>query len=80
MWAVLKGGDVSPADRALRGTALEYLSSVLPADVFGRLVSVLGAGSFRPSGRAAEQVAEELRSSAVGRKLVDAPWHEPGED
>ncbi len=82
VWALLRGGDLAPADRGLRGTALEYLSSVLPDDVFGRLVSVLGASSFRLRGpqRAPEQVAEELRASTVGLRLVDPPWKKPAED
>lgn len=81
-WALLRGAEPAPADRGLRGTALEYLSSVLPEDVFGRLVAVLGASSFRPRGpqRAAEQVAEELRASAVGLRLDEAPWRQAAED
>jgi hypothetical protein len=42
-------------DRKLRGTALEYLESLLPEAVRGPLVSALAAERFEPR-------AEELRS------------------
>ena len=40
-WAAMKGDD-----RSLRGTALEYLANVLPEDVFKRLRSCFGAGTW----------------------------------
>jgi hypothetical protein len=75
-WAAMK----SP-DRALRGTALEYLSNVLPADVFPRVRSCFGASSLPApeAPRAAEQVAEDLRRSAAGLRLDQPPWREGGE-
>jgi AAA family ATP:ADP antiporter len=63
-------------DRSLRGTAFEYLSNVLPEDVFSRLVSLFGASSVRFAGprRPIQEVAEELRQSSVGLKLDEPPW------
>ena len=75
-WAAMTG-----QDRALRGTALEYLSNVLPDDVFPRVRSCFGASSaavLSPR-RSVEQVAEELRTSAVGLRIEQPPWREGGE-
>ena len=68
-------------DRRLRGTALEYLSNVVPEDVFPRLVSLFGASTVRFGGppRPLEQVADELRASAAGLRLERPPWREGGE-
>lgn len=65
-------------DRRLRGTALEYLSNVVPEDVFPRLVSLFGASAVRFAGppRPVEQLADELRTSAVGLRLERPPWRE----
>jgi ATP:ADP antiporter, AAA family len=75
-WAAMKG-----QDRALRGTALEYLSNVLPDDVFPRVRSVFGAASAPapPVRRPVEQVAEDLRASSVGLRIEQPPWREGGE-
>jgi hypothetical protein len=75
-WAAMKG-----QDRALRGTALEYLANVLPDDVFPRIRSVFGASTAPlPSARRpVEQVADELRASSVGLRIEDLPWTEGGE-
>jgi hypothetical protein len=75
-WAAMKG-----QDRALKGTALEYLSNVLPDDVFPRVRSVFGA-AIPPaprSRRPVEQVADELRASSVGLRIEQPPWREGGE-
>jgi len=68
-------------DRALRGTALEYLSNVLPDDVFPRVRSVFGAASAPapPIRRPIEQVADDLRASSVGLRIEQPPWREGGE-
>jgi AcrR family transcriptional regulator len=72
-WAAMKG-----QDRALKGTALEYLSNVLPDELFLRVRSVLGAASAPPPRppRPVEQVADELRASSVGLRLEQPPWRE----
>jgi len=75
-WAAMKG-----QDRALRGTALEYLANVLPEDVFKRLRSCFGAGTWtaRPVPRPIAELADELRTSAVGLRIEHPPWRESGE-
>jgi ATP:ADP antiporter, AAA family len=75
-WAAMKS-----EDRSLRGTALEYLANVLPEDVFKRLRSLFGAftWSAEPVPRPVAQLADELRTSAVGLKLERPPWRETGE-
>lgn len=75
-WAAMKA-----QDRALRGTALEYLSNVLPADVFPRIRSCFGASSLPApaASRPVEQVAEELRVSSLGLRIEQPPWREGGE-
>jgi hypothetical protein len=75
-WAAMKG-----QDRALRGTAMEYLSNVLPDDVFPRIRSCFGASTtpLPPAHRPVEQVADELRASSVGLRLEQPPWREGGE-
>jgi AAA family ATP:ADP antiporter len=75
-WTAMKA-----QDRALRGTALEYLSNVLPADVFPRIRSCFGASSVpAPSShRPMEQVTEELRASSIGLRIEQPPWREGGE-
>ena len=75
-WAAMRG-----QDRTLKGTALEYLSNVLPPDVFPRVRSCFGA-STAPLPRAArplEQVADELRASSLGLRIEQPPWREGGE-
>ena len=68
-------------DRALKGTALEYLANVLPDELFPRVRSVLGAASAPPPRppRPVEQVADELRASSVGLRIEQPPWREGGE-
>jgi hypothetical protein len=75
-WAAMRG-----TDRALKGTALEYLSNVLPSDVFPRVRSVLGASALPPprAARPLEQVKDELRASSVGLRIEQPPWREGGE-
>jgi AAA family ATP:ADP antiporter len=75
-WAAMKG-----QDRALRGTAMEYLANVLPDDVFPRVRSCFGAsvGPIPHAQRPVEQVADELRASSVGLHLEQPPWREGGE-
>lgn len=74
-WAAMKG-----EDRALRGTALEYLANVLPGDVFTRLRSCFGAGTWTTAApRPVAELADELRTSAVGLRLEHPPWRETGE-
>jgi ATP:ADP antiporter, AAA family len=75
-WTAMKA-----QDRALRGTALEYLSNVLPPDVFPRIRSCFGASSLpSPAARRpVEQVTEELRASSIGLRIEQPPWREGGE-
>ena len=74
-WAAMKG-----EDRNLRGTALEYLANVLPEDVFKRLRSCFGAGTWTaPVPRPVAELADELRTSAVGLRIEHPPWRETGE-
>jgi len=75
-WAAMKGDD-----RALRGTALEYLANVLPEDVFKRLRSLFGAFTWtaEPVPRPVSELANELRTSAMGLKIERPPWRETGE-
>jgi hypothetical protein len=75
-WTAMKA-----QDRALRGTALEYLSNVLPADVFPRIRSCFGASSVpAPAARRPmELVTEELRASSIGLRIEQPPWREGGE-
>jgi AAA family ATP:ADP antiporter len=75
-WAAMKS-----EDRSLRGTALEYLANVLPEDVFQRLRSCFGAFTWtaEPVRRPVAELADELRTSAVGLKLEHPPWRETGE-
>ena len=60
-WAAMKGDD-----RALRGTALEYLANVLPEDVFPRLRSLFGA-SARPAAPAPGRRAGRRRAAQPPR-------------
>jgi hypothetical protein len=75
-WAAMKG-----QDRALRGTAMEYLSNVLPEDVFRRIRSCFGASTapLPSSRRPVEQLADDLRASSVGLSIEQPPWREGGE-
>ena len=75
-WAAMKA-----QDRALRGTAMEYLSNVLPDDVFPRIRSCFGASSVPApaASRPVEQVADELRASSLGLRIEQPPWREGGE-
>jgi len=72
-WAAMKG-----QDRSMRGTALEYLSNVLPEDVFPRIRSVFGASTapVPPARRPVEQVADELRASSAALQIEQPPWRE----
>ena len=77
-WAALRG-----TDGTLRGTALEYLSTVLPDDVFTPLRAQVAPGRPAPTGprRTAEQVVQELRSSSAGIRLTgvsERKAEEPG--
>ncbi len=75
-WAAMKG-----ADRTLHGTALEYLSNVLPEDVFPRVRSLFGASTlvFAARQRPPQQVADELMSSSARLRLERLPWQDGGE-
>jgi hypothetical protein len=75
-WAAMKG-----EDRSLRGTALEYLANVLPEDVFKRLRSLFGAFTWtaEPVPRPVSELANELRTSAIGLQIEGPPWRESGE-
>jgi ATP/ADP translocase len=76
-WAAMKTDD-----KALRGTALEYLSNVLPDDVFTRLRSCFGASLVwapRAARRPAAAVADELLASSVSLHLERPPWRNRGE-
>ena len=76
-WAAMKTDD-----KTMRGTALEYLSNVLPDDVFTRIRSCFGASLVwapRAIRRPAETVADELRASSVALRLEKPPWIEGGE-
>jgi hypothetical protein len=75
-WAAMKTDD-----KTLRGTALEYLSNVLPDDVFSRLRSCFGASiAWSPRApRPAAAVADELRASSIALRLQKPPWHQRGE-
>jgi AAA family ATP:ADP antiporter len=75
-WAAMKG-----EDRSLRGTALEYLANVLPEDVFKRLRSLFGAFTWtaEPVPRPVSELANELRTSALGLQIEGPPWRESGE-
>jgi hypothetical protein len=71
-WAAMKTDD-----RGLRGTALEYLSNVVPEDVFTRLRSCFGASLLwapRAVRRPAADLADELRASSVALRLDEPPW------
>ena len=76
-WAAMR-----TEDRALRGTALEYLSNVLPDDVFPRVRSLFGASSVLHAARqrSPELVAQELRQSSIALRLPEPPWREPDPD
>jgi hypothetical protein len=75
-WAAMKS-----EDRNLHGTALEYLANVLPEDVFKRLRSCFGATTWtvRAVPRPVAELADELRTSAVGLRIEHPPWRESGE-
>ena len=75
-WTAMKA-----QDRVLRGTSMEYLSNVLPADVFPRIRSCFGASSVpAPAAtRPVELVAEELRVSSLGLRIEQPPWREGDE-
>jgi hypothetical protein len=75
-WTAMKA-----QDRALRGTALEYLANVLPGDLFPRIRSCFGASSVAAptARRPVEQVTEELRASSIGLRIEQPPWREGGE-
>ncbi len=75
-WAAMKGDD-----RSLRGTALEYLANVLPEDVFKRLRSLFGAFTWtaEPVPRPVSELANELRTSAIGLQIEGPHWRESGE-
>jgi hypothetical protein len=75
-WAAMKSDD-----RSLRGTALEYLANVLPEDVFKRLRSLFGAFTWtaEPVPRPVSELANELRTSALGLQIEGPPWRESGE-
>jgi AAA family ATP:ADP antiporter len=69
-WAALRG-----RDRALRGTALEYLDTVLPDEIFVPLRQRCGgAVAAKPIPRPAAQVAADLRASSVNLRLERPPW------
>ncbi len=70
-WAALRG-----RDRALRGTALEYLDTVLPGEIFDPLRSRCGGGDVPAKAvpRPAAQVAADLRASSVNLRLDRPPW------
>jgi hypothetical protein len=74
-WAALRG-----RDRALRGTALEYLDTVLPEDIFAPLRERCGeAEAHEGPRRTVEQVAADLRASSVNLKIEQVPWKGDGE-
>ena len=75
-WTAMKAHD-----RGLRGTAMEYLANVLPDDVFPRIRSCFGASTapLPSSRRSVEQVADDLRASAIGLRIEQPPWREGGE-
>jgi hypothetical protein len=51
-------------DRALQGTALEYLESVLPRDIRDRLLPFLEVGpESRPPNRSGDEILEDLLRS-----------------
>ena len=70
-WAALRG-----RDRALRGTALEYLDTVLPGEIFAPLRSRCGGGDApgKAVPRPAARVAADLRASSVNLRLDRPPW------
>jgi hypothetical protein len=69
-WAALRG-----RDRALRGTALEYLDTVLPDEIFVPLRDRCGGkGAAKAIPRPAAQVAADLRASSVNLRLEQPPW------
>jgi AAA family ATP:ADP antiporter len=69
-WAALRG-----RDRALRGTALEYLDTVLPDEIFVPLSQRCGgAVAAKPVPRSAARVAADLRASSVNLRLERPPW------
>jgi hypothetical protein len=69
-WAALRG-----RDRALRGTALEYLDTVLPDDIFKPLRERCGGEpEAKVARRPVEQVAADLRASSVNLRLDRPPW------
>ena len=69
-WAALRG-----QDRALRGTALEYLDTVLPSEIFEPLRKRCGGEvPVKAVPRPAAQVAADLRASSVNLRLDKPPW------
>ena len=69
-WAALRG-----RDRALRGTALEYLDTVLPDEIFLPLRERCGGDvAAKAIPRAAAKVAADLRASSVNLRLEQPPW------
>ncbi|MGD8898133.1 MAG: hypothetical protein PVJ73_19040 [Acidobacteriota bacterium] len=69
-WAALRG-----RDRMLRGTALEYLDTVLPDEVFLPLRERCGGeAASKAIPRPAAQVAADLRASSVNLRLERPPW------
>jgi hypothetical protein len=69
-WAALRG-----RDRALRGTALEYLDTVLPGEIFEALHRRCGGETpVKAVPRPAAQVEADLRASSVNLRLDKPPW------
>jgi hypothetical protein len=69
-WAALRG-----RDRALRGTALEYLDTVLPDEIFLPLRERCGGDvAAKAIPRPAAKVAADLRASSVNLRLEQPPW------
>jgi hypothetical protein len=73
-WAALRS-----EDPGLRGTALEYLETVLPEEVRRPLWRRLGARPAAPAARPQAQVVDELLHSSVGLKLEQPPWRSADE-
>jgi hypothetical protein len=69
---------VRGTDEGLRGTALEYLDNVLPGSIRERIWPSLGAARPAATGRAPEDMRDELlRSSSRWPKTAREPRREP---
>jgi AAA family ATP:ADP antiporter len=66
-------------DRHLRGTAIEYLETVVPEAIWGRLLPILEGGEARPpTGRTPDQALQELLASRASISIALAEVRRSG--